>query len=139
MEKKTQPSPDNVKFAASTLVAACHGAAWNGGWWTDAEGNRFNSDIKTPEGCAWVMAKLMLVVTEVAEACEGARKDVMDDKLPNRHMLEVELADAVIRIFDLAGGLGLDLSGAITEKMSYNAKRADHKIENRAAAGGKKI
>jgi NTP pyrophosphatase (non-canonical NTP hydrolase) len=49
----------------------------------------------------------------------------------------VELADAVIRIFDLAGAYGMDLGGAIAEKMSFNADRPDHKPENRAAVGGK--
>jgi hypothetical protein len=68
---------------------------------------------------------------------EGARKGLMDDKLPARTMLEVELADAVIRIFDMAGGLHLDLGGAIAEKLAYNASRADHKPENRIKPGGK--
>jgi hypothetical protein len=68
---------------------------------------------------------------------EGARKGLMDDKLPHRPMLEVELADAVIRIFDMAGGLHLDLGGAIAEKLAYNASRADHKPENRIKPGGK--
>ncbi len=52
-------------------------------------------------------------------------------------MVEVELADAVIRIFDLAGALGLDVAGAITEKMEYNLNRADHKLENRSKENGK--
>jgi hypothetical protein len=68
---------------------------------------------------------------------EGARKGLMDDKLPARTMLEVELADAVIRIFDMAGGLHLDLGGAIAEKLAYNAQRADHKPGNRIKPGGK--
>lgn len=38
----------------------------------------------------------------------------------------------------LAADLGLDLSGAIIEKNRFNRERADHKLENRAAAGGKK-
>jgi hypothetical protein len=47
------------------------------------------------------------------------------------------LADAVIRIFDMAGAYQMDLAGAIAEKMAYNQSRADHKIENRAQSGGK--
>lgn len=83
--------------------------------------------------------KLMLVVTEVAEAMEGYRKMQMDDHLPHRNMLEVELADAVIRILDLSGGLGLDVPGAIAEKLVYNGSREDHKVKNRLAVGGKKV
>ena len=81
--------------------------------------------------------KLMLIVSEVAEAMEGDRKGLKDDKLPHRDMREVELADAVIRIFDLAGGYGLDLKGAITEKLEYNQRREDHKLQARANEGGK--
>lgn len=49
---------------------------------------------------------LMLVVTEIAEATEGVRKDLMDDHLPHRKMEEVELADTAIRLLDLAGRYG---------------------------------
>lgn len=35
----------------------------------------------------------------------------------------VELADAVIRIADLCGYLGIDLNAVIREKMAYNADR----------------
>ncbi len=83
--------------------------------------------------------KLMLMVSEIAEAMEGERKELMDDKLPHRKMAEVELADAVIRIFDYAAAMGYDLGGAYVEKMAYNAKREDHKIENRLLPGGKKF
>lgn len=81
---------------------------------------------------------LMLVVSELAEAMEGHRKGLRDDKLPHRLALEVELADALIRILDLAEGLKLDLAGAYVEKMAYNATRLDHTVEARKAAGGKK-
>lgn len=83
------------------------------------------------------MVMLMLIVTEVAEAAEGHRKNLADDKLPHRSMLEVELADTLIRIFDLAGYQGLDLGGAMIEKLQYNAQREDHKLSNRALPGGK--
>ena len=82
---------------------------------------------------------LCLVHSEVSEAMEGARKNLMDDHLPHRSMLEVELADAVIRILDIAGGYDLDLAGAIEEKVTYNRIRADHQRENRANEGGKQF
>ena len=85
-----------------------------------------------------VMEMLCLIHSEVSEAAEGYRKSLMDDKLPHRSMLEVELADTLIRIFDLAGYQGLDLGGAVVEKLLYNQTREDHKLSARAAEGGKK-
>lgn len=79
----------------------------------------------------------MLMVSEISEAMEGARKNLMDDKLPHRPMEEVELADCVIRIMDYCGGRGLDIAGAIIEKMEYNRTREDHQIANRKKENGK--
>lgn len=81
---------------------------------------------------------IALCHSELSEALEGHRKGLMDDKLPHRKMAEVELADCVIRILDIASGLGMDLEGAYQEKMAYNAVRTDHKAENRLKPGGKK-
>ena len=82
---------------------------------------------------------LMLMVSEIAEAMEGERKDLMDDKLPHRRMVEVELADLLIRVFDYAGEYNLDLGGAFIEKLEYNRIRADHTHEARLAPNGKKF
>jgi NTP pyrophosphatase (non-canonical NTP hydrolase) len=84
------------------------------------------------------LSDLMLIVTELAEASEGERKDLMDDKLPHRKMVEVEIADAFIRLAALAGKHELDVAGAIIEKMEYNRHREDHKLETRELRGGKK-
>lgn len=117
-----------LKDHVNTIVVEAYRSSSEAGWWknTDIDGDRHV-----------VPAKLCLVHSEISEAMEGHRKDLMDDKLPHRKMIEVELADAFIRIADLAGALGLDLGGAVDEKMAFNAQRADHKPENRAAHGGK--
>ena len=83
--------------------------------------------------------QMSLLHTEVSEATEGHRRLKMDDHLPHRTSLEVELADVLIRVFDLSGGYGLDVAGAMAEKLAYNAQRQDHKVENRRAIGGKKF
>ena len=82
---------------------------------------------------------IALCHSELSEALEGARKDLYDDHLPHRKMIEVELADCIIRILDMAGALNLDVAGAIAEKHHYNANRADHKLANRESDGGKKF
>ena len=108
-------------------AAAQHAA--NATWWHD-----------TAPGERLVRNKgelLMLIVSEISEAMEGERKNLMDDKLPHRKMAEVELADALIRIFDYAGAFGYDLDGAVAEKQAFNAQRADHRPENRLKSNGK--
>jgi NTP pyrophosphatase (non-canonical NTP hydrolase) len=121
------------------VVDLAHGAAFAAGWWKrdDIDHKALVQNPGSWIGGALVAQKLCLVHSEISEAMEGHRKGLMDDKLTHRPMIEVELADALIRICDLAGAMGLDLGGAVAEKMAYNAQRADHKPEARAAAGGK--
>lgn len=82
---------------------------------------------------------IALIHSELSEALEAHRRDLMDDHLPHRKGVEVELADALIRIFDLAGSMGLDVAGAVVEKALYNERRADHKRAAREKEGGKKF
>jgi NTP pyrophosphatase (non-canonical NTP hydrolase) len=126
--------------AGNALSRVCHSASHSAGWWNDPKtGMDLREEARqgTRFGKALVAEKLALIHSEVSEAMEGSRKNLQDDKLPHRPMIEVELADAIIRIGDLAGALGLDLGGAIAEKMAFNAVRPDHKPENRIAEGGK--
>lgn len=110
-------------------ATVCHNA--NKKWWTDLE---------TGEPIARNTGELfMLIVSEIAEAMEGVRKNLPDDKLPHRRAVEVELVDALIRIFDYAGAHDLNLQGAFDEKMKYNANREDHTIEHRKGEHGKKF
>ena len=134
---KPIPITPNFAQSAKKLQETCHAIAKNSGWWTDlATGNdltgNYPKDVKIN-----IAEKLCLIHSEISEAMEGMRKNLKDDHLPDRWMLEVELADAVIRIFDLAGGLNLDVWQAVGEKLYYNQHRDDHKPENRLKKGGK--
>lgn len=129
--KKAMPTLEFLKENRETqianinvLVNICGGIARETGW-----------DEKKRE----MGTKLCLVHSEISEAMEGYRKDLHDDHLPHRKMFEVELADAVIRIFHIAREQGLDLGGAMVEKLIYNTQREDHKLENREKEGGKKF
>lgn len=122
--------PGSPEFGIQELVKICHGDAVKAGWYTDihtGEPKKLN-----------VGERMALIHSEISEAFEAYRKNLMDDHLPGRKGIEVELADAVIRICDLAGAENLDLAGAIMDKLEYNRNRADHKIENRLLENGKK-
>lgn len=116
-------------MSLNDYAAACHKA--NQKWW---------HHIETGERLDRNKGELIaLIHSELSECLEGVRKGLMDDKIPSRKMEEVEMVDALIRIFDYAGAYGLDLEGAYQEKMAYNAQRADHTHAARLATGGKKF
>ncbi len=112
----------SIKNNANILKDVCFGLSTEAGW------------HKKPREAGTMIA---LIHSEISEALEGVRKDIMDDHLPHRKMVEVEMADAIIRIMDFCGKYNLDIGGAIVEKLQYNTKREDHKLENRAKKGGK--
>lgn len=140
---KPFPLDQNTQHALADCVAVvvniCHGAACRAGWWND-----LNTGEWLGGGPAGAPSKrnvgelLCLVHSEISEAMEGHRTSAMDKHLPHRASIEVELADALIRICDISAGLRLDLPGAVAEKLAFNAQRADHKREARLAADGKK-
>lgn len=133
-----EPDLTHIEADANRLMQVCHEASASAGWW-DHQGQDLRTHLleSTRFGRALAAEKLCLVHSEISEAMEGLRKNLPDDKLPHRRMMEVELADALIRILDLAGAMNMDIGGAMAEKLAFNRTRADHKPENRAAAGGK--
>lgn len=131
LENLTGIDSHTLRQSLNCAAYACHELAFRSGWWQDLKtGEDLRGKRNVPE-------MLCLIHSEISEAMEAHRKGLMDDKLRARKGLEVELADAIIRILDLGPGMGLDIPGAVVEKLIYNAGRADHKIENRKAEGGK--
>jgi NTP pyrophosphatase (non-canonical NTP hydrolase) len=82
---------------------------------------------------------IALIHSEVSEMLEGVRKGLQDTHLAHRSMEEVEAADIFIRLLDYCSYRGLDLGGAIVEKLAYNRSRKDHTRDARRAAGGKRF
>lgn len=101
----------------NACVKECHDISVSKGWW---EKERNDGEL------------LALIHSEVSEALEGLRKDINDDHIPQFKMVEAELADACIRIFDMAAARNYRLAEAIIAKMEYNKTRP-HKH------GGKKF
>ena len=90
-----------LKLTLNEWSERCHSIAKEKGFW-DKERN--------------VGEALMLIVTELAEAMEGYRKQ-------DQANFKEELADAFIRLFDLCGGLGIDIEKEILEKSERNKNR----------------
>lgn len=83
------------------------------GWWDMGVENRNKAEM------------LMLMVTELAEACEALRKPhLKDEHLPDEDAVGLELADTVIRIMDYCGAYNIDLGDLIVKKLDYNRTRA---------------
>lgn len=92
------------------------------GWWTDLHtGHPLSRNVGE---------LLMLMVSEIAEIPDKGLLSVVDDKLPDRLMFEVELADTVIRILDTAGALAPHtwtgfVDAALVTESCVNAKEVD--------------
>lgn len=81
--------------------------------------------------------KLLLIHSEISEAFEEVRNGKLYDEIYySKHQdvgvkapidkpegFIIEIADAVIRIFDLCSFLNIDLEKAIKLKMAYNERR----------------
>jgi len=94
------------------LVKQAHGTAVEKGWW---------------DGKRDVPGLLMLVVSELSEALECYRdgESLTEVAYKGRKPVgfAVEIADAVIRIADLCGELGIDLDTVLQKKLSFNRTR----------------
>lgn len=66
---------------------------------------------------AAVLARIALIISELGEGCENYFYDLGENNL------DEELGDVLIRCGDIAGGLGIDLEGAVEKKMARNRSR----------------
>ena len=104
----------------SELVREAHGMAVGKGWHESAGRQVDYGAHRIPTLC-------MMVVSELAEAVECYRHGKVDPWIGENGKPEgfaFELADAVVRLADIAGLYNIDLEQAIVVKMAYNATRA---------------
>jgi NTP pyrophosphatase (non-canonical NTP hydrolase) len=102
---------DDVIRVLNELAFVVHANAKAHGFWTGDPLDRNVGEM------------IALIHSELSEALEGHRKNAADDHLPEFDSLTVELADAVIRILDLAAGRQLNFAEALLSKMRFNLGR----------------
>jgi NTP pyrophosphatase (non-canonical NTP hydrolase) len=119
---KERPMPTTI----ADLQQSAHLNSVGKGFWDDQKdlsGNHLEPDLVEAE----IPLKLALIHSEVSEALEEYRNShpPAEVRIENGKPegFPVELADTVIRIFDLCGALGVDLDAAIELKMAFNATR----------------
>lgn len=120
---------DDTELSMKQWQQEIHAWAKGKGWWElDATTQRAIVDL--------IASKLLMIVTEIAEATEELRNgkrspgelltqlrtDYFDDT-GKPCGFGVELADAAIRLADLAEFVGVDLGVVMRRKMRYNARR----------------
>ena len=144
---------EDVDAFIESLEDACYQAAHRNGWHKDyPQRDQYDDDKAYLKAhLNWTIAKLFLIVDE---ACEGGNelrsgraatdtyyKDERPGPLTGRLYTEQlwldgvpqykpeglpsELADILIRTFDLAGVLGINLGQAVVGKLLYNARRGE--------------
>jgi len=128
---------------------AVHKTSTDKGFWKDYDDAKDIlplGDLRSAVQRAFISQKIMLTVSELSEAMEAQRVNHRADRLAYekaligieegnelthkvlfeeyiKNSIEDELADALIRICDLAGKMGVDLDWHVQRKMEYNGAR----------------
>lgn len=111
---------DWTSYSIKEWAAAVHRNARAKGWYNGIDGAKVRS-------VDYMLSRLSLVHSEVSEAVEAIRVGEIATTLRadgKPEGLGSELADIVIRVFDFAESIGINMEAEIATKHSYNCGRS---------------
>ena len=85
------------------------------------DADRMNNDEELKLHNELLTARLGLVTSELGEAMDALRQN--KHGLYTKDTFEDELADTLLRLFDIIGGLDIDIEGQLEWKNEYNKSR----------------
>lgn len=100
------------------LIENAHDTAREKGWWNKEQD--FGTLIAL---CHSELSEDLEEYRNGRSYCEADRQQDEDGEIKALKGIPDELADTVIRIFDMCGHYGIDLESAILEKMEFNKSR----------------
>jgi NTP pyrophosphatase (non-canonical NTP hydrolase) len=109
MDQNSEPENSSLIREIERCAQNCHRIALSKGWW---DKDRNDGEL------------LMLMVTELAEACEGLRHgNPPSDHIPAFTAVEEELSDCMVRILDMSAARGYRIGEALVAKIAFNESR----------------
>jgi len=118
---------EQIKDTITELCIEAHANSVVKGWWDERDAlQRAANENQLGAYCRKMIEGNLIALhhSELSEALEGLRHDAHDDKVPEFLMVEAELADCLIRIFDHAARYGYRLGDALVAKMEMNRGRS---------------
>lgn len=118
-----KPGVTNLTASAGEMEEFCHYMAKRSGWWIDPK----NGTDRTETGEFNAAAMMLSIINEITCGAHGVDIPEQDELMPDRDALEVRLAGAVIRIFNLGQACGFDLTTTMWEMLELNLQFMEQK------------
>jgi NTP pyrophosphatase (non-canonical NTP hydrolase) len=121
LELSEEETKEYIRLS-NRVARSAHLNSRNKGFWEAPKCIDANCNVEQPRNKGEMLA---LIHSEISEALEAVRKNVNapDKHCPEYTGLAIELADAIIRIYDFAAGFGLPVNEALVAKMAFNVTR----------------